>query len=136
MPKFSSDNQPEKRKGRGKSERMKILEAMKRANISEDDFYDQLLMRALDPDDNFALKELLARFSPLKKATLPDVEFDFNSCGTPVEQVAQVLDAISTGSIPPDIGTQIISAIRSGLDIEINTEIKARIEKIEEAMKV
>jgi hypothetical protein len=135
MARFSSEHQPSVRKGRGISERVKILAAMKRIKMTEDDFYDQLLSRALDRSDSFALKELLSRFSPTKKATLPDVEFDFNSSGTPVEQVAQILTAISCGEIPPDVGTQIITAIRSAIDIEVNTEIKDRIAKIEEAMR-
>jgi ribosomal protein S16 len=135
MAKFSSDNQPGVKKGRGTSERTKILQALKRQGKKEEDFYDLLITRALDPEDTFALREVLARFSPLKKATLPDVEFEFNKSGTPTQQVTQILDAISSGIIPPDVGSQIISAVRNAVEIEINTEIKARIEAIEEALK-
>lgn len=116
---------------RGKAERTKILEALKRKGITEEGFYDLLVERAIDPEDNFALKEVLSRFSPLKKAVLPDIEFDFNKAGTPVEQVGQILSAISEAKIPPDVGISIISAIKAAIDIEESTELKTRIAEIE-----
>jgi hypothetical protein len=128
---FSSENQP---KGRGKSERTKILEALKRAGNTEEGFYDHLLARALDPDDSFALREILNRFSPLKKSVMPDVEFNFNAKGTPVEQVSQLLDAVSTGAIPPDVASMLITSIKGAIEIEINTELKSRIEKLEDML--
>ena len=131
MPEFSSENQPKNRKGRGPSERTKILEAMKRKGITEDGFYDLLVERSLSPDDSFALKELLSRFSPLKKSVMPDVEFEFNKEGTPVQQVSQLLDAISQSKVPPDVGVMLITAIKNAIDIEVNTELKERIEKLE-----
>lgn len=135
--KFTSDNQPSpERRGRGKSERTKILEALKRKGVTEDGFYDVLLGRALDPDDNFALKEVLARFSPLKKAVLPSVEFEFNKDGTPAEQVSQILDAVSDGKVAPDVGAMIINAVKHAVDIEANTELKQRIEEIEKKLGV
>lgn len=132
MAKFSSDNQPPR--GRGKSERTKILEALARAGIDEDGFYDLLIGRAIDPDDTFAMREVLGRFAPIKKAVLPDVEFDFNKDGTPAEQVSQVLDAISCGKVAPDVGTMIIGAVKNAVDIQANTELKQRIEEIEKRM--
>lgn len=133
MPQFTKDNQPnpETRKGRGKSERTKILDALKRLGKTEDDFYDLLIGRALDPEDTFALREVLGRFAPIKKAVLPNVEFDFDESGTPVQQVAQILKAVSSGGIAPDVGAMIIGAVKSAIDIEANTELKARIEEIE-----
>lgn len=121
---------------RGKAERTKILEALKRASTTEEGFYDLLIKRALDPDDSFALREVLARFSPIKKAVLPDAEFEFNKDGSPVQQVAQILDAISNGQVAPDVGATIINAVKNAIDIEVNTEIKARIESLEKALNV
>ena len=91
---------------------------------------------SFDPDDNFALKEVLARFSPIKKSVLPSVEFEFNKEGTPTQQVAQILDAISNGSIAPDVGVMIINAVKNAVDIETNTELKQRIEEIEKQLNV
>ena len=131
MPKFSAKNQP---KGRGKSERTKILEALKRNGKTESGFYDTLIERALDPDDTFALREVLNRFSPLKKSVMPDVEFNFNAKGTPVEQVSQLLDAVSNGDIPPDVASMLINSIKGAIEIEVNTELKGRIEKLEDML--
>jgi hypothetical protein len=126
---FSATNQPPSK--RGKSERTKILEALERQGVTEEGFYDRLMTRALDPEDTFALREVLNRFSPLKKSVMPDVEFEFNKKGTPVEQVGQLLDAVSARKIPPDVATMLITAIKNAIDIEVNTDLKDRIEKLE-----
>lgn len=138
MPQFTSDNQPDhkERKGRGRSERTKILDALKRIGKSEEDFYDLLIERAINPDDTFALREVLGRFAPIKKAVLPSVEFEFNKDGTPSQQVAQILDAISNGYVAPDVGSMIINAVKNAVDIEANTELKKRIEEIESKLNI
>tara|TARA_R110000796_G_scaffold214800_1_gene330741 strand:- start:16656 stop:17066 length:411 start_codon:yes stop_codon:yes gene_type:complete len=132
MTQFSKDNQPANKKGKG--ERAKILEALKRQGHTENGFYDLLIRRAMDPKDDFAMREVLNRFSPLKKAVMPDVEFAFDTKGTPVSQVSQLLDAVSTGDIPPDVASMLITAVKAAVDIEVNTELKARIEKLEEML--
>jgi hypothetical protein len=129
MAKFTSENQPQK--GRGKSERTKILDAMKRQGRGEEGFYDVLVARAFDPEDNFAYKELLQRIAPLRKAVMPDIEFELDLKASPQEKAAQILNAVSQAIIPPDIGMGLINAIRNVIDIEANTELKERIEKLE-----
>jgi hypothetical protein len=131
--KFSDENQPDEgsRKPRGKGGRTKILEALKRAGKDEDGFYDLLVSRSFDPEDSFSFKELLARLAPLKKSVMPSVEFEFNKAGTPAEQVAQILDAISEGFVPPDVGNMIISSVKNAVEIEANTDLKHRIEALE-----
>lgn len=133
MPRFTTENQP---KGRGKSERTKILEALKRAGKSEEGFYDLLIARAIDPDDTFALREVLSRFSPIKKAVLPSVEFELDKDGTPAEKVGQILFAISNSEVAPDVGAMIIQAVKNAVDVEANTELKQRIEEIEKALSI
>lgn len=133
---FNSGNQPKDRPGRGKSERNKILDALKRLSKTEDDFYDHLMARALDKDDTFALREILNRFSPLKKSVMPDVEFDFNAKGTPVQQVSQLLDAVSAGEIPPDVACMLITSVKNAIEIEVNTELKTRIDALEKILNI
>ena len=128
---FSKDNQP---KGRGKSERTKILEAMKRAGKTEDGFYDLLMEKAFNPEDNFTFKELLNRISPIPKAVNPIVEFDFPKKAKPHVQAAFVLDAIANGVIPSDIGNMFVQSIKAMIDIEEYTDLKDRIEKLEKAL--
>ena len=131
---FTSENQPESRNSRGKSPKTKILEALKRLAKTEDEFWDLLVMRALDPEDNIALKEVLARLSPAKKATMPKIEFEFDANATPSIQASQILAAASDGIIPPDIAQIFISSIASMMKIEEVTEIANRLTAIEKEL--
>ena len=131
---FDSTNQPKERKGRGKSERTKILEAMQSAGQTEEGFYDLLMEKAFNPEDSFTFKELLNRMSPLPKAVNPIVEFDFPKKAKPHIQAAFVLDAVASGVIPSDIGNMFVQSIKAMIDIEEYTDLKERIEKLEKAL--
>ncbi len=132
--KFTSDNQPNSKNRRGKSPKTKILEALRRSSKSEDDFWDVLVKRALDPDDPVALKEVLARLSPTKKATMPKIEFVFDANATPSIQASQILAAASDGIIPPDVAQVFISSIATMMKIEEVTEIANRLTAIEKEL--
>ena len=132
---FDKDKQPKTRKPRGKSERTKILEAMKRAGTTENDFYDSLLERSLNKEDTFGFKEMLNRMSPIPKAVAPLYEFTFNEKGTPHKQAMQVLAAMSKGKIPSDIGALFITGIQSMLKIQEVTDIDDRLKAMEELAK-
>ena len=129
---FSKDVQPSRR--RGKSERTKILDSFKRMAKTEEEFYDYLTERAFNPDDNFSFKELLSRLSPIPKAVAPVVEFDFPKDAKPHIQASCVLDAVSKGVIPSDIGNSFIQSIKAMVDIEEYTSLKERIEAIEKSL--
>lgn len=131
MSKFTSDNQPKNRKGRGKSERTKFLDALKARGHSEDDFYELLIDQAMDEKSPMAMNEILRRVSPIPKAVAPSIEFDLDKKAKPHVKAGQILDAISNGEIPPDIGATLISSIKAFVDIEEFTELKRRIEKLE-----
>ena len=135
MP-FTSENQPKNRKGRGKSERTKFLEALQRNSYSEEDFYDQLISEAMGEKSPIAMSEILKRVSPIPKAVAPTIEFDLDKNAKPHEKAGQILDAISSGQIPPDIGSTLITSIKAFVDIEEFTELKKRIQKLEEALNV
>jgi len=115
---------------RGKSERTKIIEAMKRKGKTEGDFYDYLVVRAFDVEDSFGAPELLKRMAPLPKATLPLVEFEFDETLPPAKQGAQVLKAAALKQIPPDVAQSFIASIASMLKIDEITAIKDEIEEI------
>ena len=123
------DNLP----GRGKSQRTKILDAMKRDGKDEDGFYDLLISKAFDKEDNFTFKELLIRISPIPKSVSPMVEFEFDETTTPHIQATQVLAAISSGKIPSDIGQIFINSISSMLKIQELTDFEERLKAIEDA---
>ena len=120
--------------GRGKSERTKILDAMKRQSKTENGFYDELITRAFNPDDNFTFKEVLARMSPIPKAVAPLYKFNLPKKAKPHEKADYVLTAIADGELPSDLGNICIQAIKAMIDIEEYTDLKERIEKIEAAL--
>lgn len=125
---FAEGNQPKKR--RGKSERTKFLEALGRGNLTEDDFYDELINQAMFEKSPVALGEILKRVSPIAKAVAPTIEFKIRKDGKPHEKASDVLDGIANGDIPPDIGTHLITAIKHFVDLD-NSDVKERLEKIE-----
>lgn len=63
-----------------------------------------------------------------------DITFKLKEQSTPLEKANSILDAVSDGVIPPDVGVMLIQATKHAIDIEIATEIKERLAKIEEAM--
>ena len=128
---FDKDKQPAK--GRGKSERTKILDAMKAAEFTEEGFYQLLVTKAHDPEDNFAFKELLSRLSPVPKAVNPLYEFPFDVDGSPHKQALQIIDAIADGKLPSDVGNIIITSISSMLNIQEKTDFEERLKAIEDA---
>ncbi len=132
---FSKAKQP--KRGRGKSERTKILEAMGRMDDpkTQDDFYDLLATKAFNPDDSFTFKELLNRLSPIPKSVAPLYTFEFDEKGTTHSQALQVLKAMADGNIPSDIGVMFISGIQSMLKIQEITDIDERLKAIEELTK-
>ena len=129
---FSKTKQPPK--GRGKSERTKILEAMARAGHTEDGFYDLLMVKAFDPEDNFTFKELLNRMSPVAKAVSPTIKFHLPLNTPPHKKAEYVLNGIAKGDIPPDVGAICIQAIKAMIDIAEYTDLKDRIEKLEKLL--
>ncbi len=129
---FDKERQPRKR--RGPSERTKIMAAMERKSKDEEGFYDLLVQRAFNPEDNFAFKELLTRLYPIPKQTMPMIEFEFNEEADPHVQASQIMKAASSGHIPPDVAGAFISSIASMLKIEEITKIKDEIEEIKRLM--
>ncbi len=132
--KFSKENQPKERKARGKAERTKLLEAFKREGKTEEGFYQIMVEMAFNGEDNFARAEVFKRLYPIAKPTMPPCEFEFNPNGTPAEKANDIMNAVSNGEIPADIGLSLMSAMASMLKIEEVTEIKDRLAKIEEAL--
>ena len=131
---FSKETQPKNKARRGKSEKNKILDALKRSGKTEDGFYDLLVNRSFDSDDNFTFKELLTRLSPVPKSVAPLVEFDFPKKEKPHIQAAYVLEAVANGIIPSDIGNMFVQSIKAMIDIEEYTDLKERIDKLEKAL--
>ncbi len=105
---------------------------MKRQSKTEDGFYDELIIRAFNPEDNFTFKEVLSRLSPIPKAVAPLVQFDFDPNTDLHKQSGQILKAVSDGELPPDLGGSIISGISSMVKIQEVTDIDKRLKEMEQ----
>lgn len=97
-----------------------------------DGIVDMLIARALDGDSN-AASLILSRITPSLKATARPVEFNFDPEAPASDQVEMVIAAIADGSVPADIGRQIIDAISSLGSMRMQEDLEARITALEEA---
>lgn len=135
---FTSENQPEKRKPRGPDRRTVLLNAiMAQTGKDEDAFYQEVVKRAMDPEDPASsqlMKEILGRMYPNSKPTMPTVEFDFRKDGTPAEKVEDISNAVADGALPADVAKVMVDIIKSGLDIVEVTELAERLAKLEEIL--
>lgn len=151
--KFSSENQPDRsdKPKRGKAKNTLMLDAIREVCTGgEGEFLQKVVTYAMGQDGEIETEDVAAvpatppnpvlltlvlnRITPPLKATMPLIEFDFNVNAKPHEQASQVMDAVSDGVMSPDIGAMFVSSIKSMLDIEEHTELKARIEKLEEML--
>ena len=144
LTKFDSDNQPEKR--RGKAFKTKLYEAMKAKSLLltspemnnelvEQMFIEHLAYEAMKTEnpDIYLLKDLMNRSFPPLKATMDTFSFDLDADSSPSDKAQAILMAVSHGDIPPDVGTMLIGAAKNALDIEVMTDLKDRITKLEKA---
>jgi len=137
---------------RGKGRKSLMLDAIKEVCGSEQEFLKQVITIGMggltkvsspnDDEDEFEYKQpntmllnmVLNRIEPPLKAISPMVEFDFNVNDKPHIKADKILQAVSEGKIPPDIGQMFVSSIKSMIDIEEYTDLKDRIEKLEKAL--
>jgi len=132
---FDSENQPENRAPRGKSFKTMVISALKTQGMSEQDFVERLVERALI-DGGVYLSELLKRYSPIPKQTHdPIVIENWPKDGTPSQKADAVLQSMSEGVIPPDLGALFIESISKSLGIEEVTELAKRLEAIEKLLE-
>lgn len=96
-----------------------------------DGIVDMLLAKAMEGCTNSA-SLILSRIMPSIKAQAQLVAFDFDHTAPVSAQVEQVISAIADGTVPADIGRQIIDAIGTLSAIRANEELEARITALEE----
>ena len=130
---FTKENQPE-RKG-GQWFKTKLIASLERQGMTEDGFIDLLVQRAI-ADGGVYLQELLKRYNPVPKQSHESIIIDgWPKDGTPAEKANKVLDCITDGTIPPDVGSILIEAISKSLGIEEVTELAKRLEAIEKLLE-
>lgn len=133
MAKFDANNQPANRKS-GPNIKARIIAALGRRDMSEDEFLDLLIDKAVLEGGVF-LQEVLKRYSPIPKQTHETVVIEWPDNGTPVEKANAVLKAMSEGQMSPDVGSIFIEAISKSLGIEEVTELAKRLEAIEKLLE-
>lgn len=140
---FTSDNQP---KGRGKSAKTKLWDAIREEALldcSEKDdnvkvearFLAHVVKRAVDSEDNASgtlLKTLMDKHYASVKATMPTVNFEFDPNETHANQAAQIMSAVASGDVPPDVASMFVGSIASMLKISEVTDLEDRIKALED----
>jgi len=90
-----------------------------------------LIGKALEGDTG-AISVVLSKTLPSLKAQAEKVNFDLNTDAPASEQVSQVLDAIATGAVAPDVGRLIIDSIKALAEVKATEDLDARITALEE----
>lgn len=93
---------------------------------------DVIIEKALAGDSNSA-SLILSRVTPSLKAVARPVEFDFDPEAPVSRQVEMVIAAIADGSVPADIGRQVIDAISNLGSMRMQEDLEARIAVLEAA---
>jgi hypothetical protein len=149
---FTSDNQPEDRKPRGKGKKTLMLNAIREVCADEEAFLKQVVTIGLGgvtkvsgpgEDEEFEYKQpnpmllnmVLGRIEPPLKSVTPTFEFEFDPDADLHKQAKQVLDAMAKGKIPSDVGQLFITSISSMLNIQEKTDFEERLKAIEDASK-
>lgn len=91
-----------------------------------------LIGKALEGDTG-AISVVLSKTLPSLKAQAEKVNFDLNTDAPASEQVAQVLDAIASGALAPDVGRLIIDSVKALAEVKATEELEARIAALEGA---
>ena len=140
---------PDERK-RGKAFKTLLFDAIREESLigsSHNDtkedierhFLTHIAKRAFDSEDKDSgslLKETLNKSYPGLKSTMPSINFHLPDNAKPIEKAEAILKAVSDGEIPPDVGALLIQAAKYTIDIEMATDIKERMDKIEEALGI
>lgn len=137
---FTSNNQPKERKPRGKGKKSLMLDAIRSVCEDEKEFLQKVIVLGLGdgadlPANPALLSLVLNRIEPPLKATSPMVEFEFDGKSKPHEQAAQVLNAVASGKIAPDIGHMFVTSISSMLKIQEITDIDERLKAMEDKIE-
>ena len=137
-----------KRKGRGPGWRTQLFKSMRQAALlgvaknASDDVVEKAIIKEIavnafagGPESVPYMKIMADKTFPNYKSTHEPVTFDFDSTGTATERAFQILDALAAGDIAPDICSLIMGTLKDVAVIEESTDLKARIEALEELSK-
>ena len=139
---FDKDNQPkeEARKPRGKGKRVLMVDAIRAKYKTEESFLEAVLDMAMgspmsDPPvapNPQMMALVLQRVEPPHKPVYAPVDLGIAEGATAFEKSEAVTDAVLGGRLPSDIGTSIVGAIKSTVEIEESTILKEEMREVRE----
>lgn len=141
MAKFSSENQPAKRGDGSWNGTKKMRDAMQKlfdegkieGTKGYANFEEWVVVKAIT-EGGIYLDIAAKRIAPAYKATLEPIKIDYPKDGTAVEKADAVYNAVADGEIPADVGSMLIDSLSKMLNIEEITDLKNRLERIEEML--
>jgi len=137
---FSSEYQPDpsRRSGGPQSGVKKLRDALERKFSSGDvegfDTFDDWLVHKALEEGGVYLQIVASRAVPTYKPTLEPIKIEYDKNGTAVEKASAVYNAVADGEIPADVGSMLIDSLSKMLNIEELTDLKNRLERIEEIL--
>ena len=111
--------------------RMKVIQALE----GDAHAVTRVVIEAALAGDMQAAGIVMARISPALKSQAQTVQFDFNSEGSLTDQIRQILQGISLGQVPPDVGRQIVEAVASLSAVKQLEEVEARLTALEKGRR-
>ena len=108
-----------------------IQEALKSAGTSESEFWQAVINEAIE-HRNVAAMALIARTLHPYRSTMPPAQFEYDPDDL-ATSMRNVLQAVSTGTLPPDTGQAIaatIYSVESGIEL---ADILNRLEVLKNA---
>lgn len=149
MKKFDSEYQPVNRRTRNKL--TLVLEAIKSEKLlgtddttskedAEKAVFAYLAKAAFTPTPETALlastcmTALLKKAWPDSKPTNEPVTFKFDRLAHPADNANAIMDAVSSGELPPDVGMVLIGGIKDVIAITESTELIKRLDALEAAL--
>lgn len=135
--KFSKDNQP---KGRGKSKKTLILDALKAASQTEEQFWQAVVKKAMfggsDGDGDSQMMALVGKkLFPDSKATFEEYEIPLTDGDKRLDRAEAILKAAMNGLMPIDVAERFINSLADVAKIEEVDSILERLAIIEESLK-
>ena len=132
MPKsdtqFTSDNQP---KGRGKSKKTMIVDALKSRGKTEEGFWELVVDLAIEGDQQM-IALLSKKLFPDTKATYEKYKISLGDGDKRIDRAEAIMNAAMTANIPIDIAERFLNSLADVAKIEEVDSILGRLAILEE----
>lgn len=121
--------------GRRQGSRNKATEAMMSLLDGETEKLTRKAIELALEGDTTALRLCLDRLCPAPKSAAQPVQVELGGQNSLTETARAFVTAAANGEIPPDIASQLVSAVASVAKVEEMENVKERLEALERAVK-